>query len=238
MAFLDQIIARYKSATYYRDKGNQKVVRITKNNEIVVKSTTTFEITMDGKDEFILSYTKLDNRGKQLIKGLIQKNKDSQKVICRIEENDGRIEELRIFFKEAIAMHTGLSNGISYLVPSLIYGQELSGSQFYEGGQIEDRECNKNGETHFELTVSKVIQTEPVDIAPFKIFAEKNRLDEKYLAALEKNQKALMSMNQKINQVSKFYFRLRDYLLIRQEKTMEIGDDKYLTETNYNPELS
>lgn len=241
MSILDQITAVYSSAKYYKDHGSQKMVMFGINGEQIATSTISFQTQMNGKDQFDFSYTKLDQKGNQVIKGIIQKEEAKQKVYTQLEQANGDLQELNIPFKEAIAMHTGISNQLSYLVPSLIYGKELSGSQFYEGVEVQERECKKAGEQCIELAMNRKIRPKPFNIETFRAFAKENKIDEKYLAVLEKNEKVLSQMSQEVQEIeeqSRYYFRLEDLLLIRQEKTLQIGDNRTEIVTNYEPELS
>lgn len=242
MSKLDQIKTLYRSAIFYRDHGTQKLVMNSTIGYPNLASSITFQTEMKGKGQFHLSYTKLDGKGDIEMRGIIIKEQANAKAYSKIEYEKADLNhELYLSFKEAIAMHMGVSNQISYIVPSLIYGKELTGVQIYEGTELLETEVRIDGAPCVLLSVKKEIQPKPIDITSFKAFAKEHKLNEQYVATLEKNKERLQQLNQEaqvVEEYSRYYFRLRDLLLIKQEKTMQIGEHKYEFETHYKrPEL-
>lgn len=244
MSKLDEIKALYSSAKSYRDHGTHVMMTSSFFGKLSVAYTLTFQTVLNGKGQFHFSYAKLNQRGDMVLKGLIIKEEANGKVYSKLEYGKTDLnlnQELNVSFKEAIAMHTGVSNQIAYIVPSLLYGKELAAAQIYEGKELRETEVQIEGIPCVQLFVKRDIQLKPFDLASFKGFAKEHKLNEEYVTTLEKNKENLHQLSQgavEIQDNSRYYFRLRDLLLIKQEKTMQVGDHNCEFETNYHrPEL-
>lgn len=256
MSKLDQIRALYRSAKYYRDHGTQTVLTSSSFGNPSVTSTVTFQTSMNGKGQFNFRYTKLDQNGDLLRRGIIMKEEGKDKVYSKFEY--GKLDlnqELSVSFKEAIAMHTGVSNHISYIVPSLIYDKELGATLFYEGLEVTETESQIKGQACVQLSVKNEIALKPLDKASskgsdipsfkpyprpsFKPTEGGHKLNEQFI--FEKQKERLHQPSQSVSRIqdnSRYYFRMRDLLLIKQEKTLQTEYGKYEYETHYNaPQL-
>ena len=216
-----EIIRSYKTLGFYKDKGDQVSTIISKAEDLTIKNKLTFETQFDRKGEFNFKYLRYNEQNEVELRGGIKYKGIWAATESIIEFAGGEPIQQEVSFNMAIASHTGISQKVSYIIPSLIYGNKLGGYLFYKNEENEEFECEIRDERCIGIKETRKIEEkipENTDLQRFKAYFKGQVIN--------------------IAQESTYYFRWKDLRLIRVVEKRESANLDFESTINYYPEFN
>ena len=236
MKKLEEILQTYRQVEFYRDKGQQTSTIANKIDGTKTNNTISFETHFDRKGYFKFNFSKFDQQDALILKGLILKeiNEDKVKSVIDWVGKEPVTQEIDIYF--ALATHTGISQKLSHTIPFFLYGN--ADAHFYGEGSREESDEEVNGIECMAIRTSQKIESR----TPTKEELEKAKAQFQDLPSIADNIKKIEDeiANSKTEHISfdtKYYFQRNDNLLIKM-KYQSISEKFIINSvTEYQPAI-